>query len=231
MGIVADGLAILLGGLFGGKLQKRCDNGNYRILAIGIMIVSLVGFLENVYNVQGENIVSENLIVVLFSFLLGSKLGEKLKLDEKLSNLSKTSNASMNAFIDAALFFGVGGLQLSGPVLLALNGDSGQLYIKSLVDLPFAIAFGATYGKIVSLSAFPVAAVQILIALIAYFCASFFSSEMTAQLCAMGYVILFFSGYNLMAENQQKVNNINMLPGIFLVMIIKSIWDMVEIGS
>lgn len=107
MGIITDAIAIILGGLFGSKLQKRTSSLNYNILAIAIIIVSLVGFLENVYNVQGENIVSENLLVVLFSFLIGSKIGEKLCIEEKLSNLSKTSNKNINAFIDSMLFSGL----------------------------------------------------------------------------------------------------------------------------
>ena len=228
MGIIFNALTIILGGLFGVKFQKRTSTKNYNILAIAIIIVSLVGFLENVYNVQGENIASKNLIIVLFSFLIGSKIGEMLHIEEKLGNLSKTSNKHFNAFIDSVLFFGIGGLQISGPVLLAINNDSSQLLIKGFVDLPFAIAFGTAYGKVVSLSAFPVAFVQVLIALIAYFSSDFFSNEMTAQLCAMGYIILFFSGFNLITNGKYKINNINMLPGIFLVVLFNLIFLITE---
>ena len=51
MGIITDAIAIVLGGLLGGKLQKRTSDMNYNILSIAIIIVSLVGFLENVYNI------------------------------------------------------------------------------------------------------------------------------------------------------------------------------------
>ena len=223
MGIIADTFAIILGGLFGDKLQKGISSKNNNVLAIAILMVSLVGFLENVYNVQGENINSGNLLVVLFSFVIGSKIGEMLRIEERLSNVGKTSNKFFNAFVDSVLFFGVGGLQISGPILLALNGDSSQLYIKALVDLPFAIAFGATYGKVVALSALPVAGVQLLIALTAYFFAGFLSQQMTAQLCAIGYIILFFSGFNLMTDGEHKISNINMLPSVFLVVLLNLI--------
>lgn len=227
MGIIADALAIVLGGLFGSTLQKRSSK-NYNILAISILIISLVGFLENMYNVQGERINSENLLVVLFSFFIGSKIGERLRIKEKLSNLSKTSNKDLNAFIDASLFFGIGGLQISGPILLALTNDSSQLFTKGLIDFPFAIAFGSTYGRKISLSALPVALVQILIAFIAYFLSDCFSAEMTAQLCAIGYIILFFSGFNLMTNGKYKINNINMLPSIFLVVLFNLIMRVME---
>lgn len=219
MGIVVDALAIAFGGLFGSKLQKKDYAENYHTLGIGIMIVSLVGFVENMFNVQGQSIASENLIIVLFAYMIGSKAGEALHLEERLSYVGKSKNASLNSFVDAALFFGVGGLQICGPVALAINNDNSQLLIKSVVDIPFAIVFGSTCGKIVSLSALPVAAIQILIAVIAYFSAAVFSAEMTAQLCAVGYIILFFSGFNLMTDGRYKINNINMLPGIFFVIL------------
>ena len=228
MGIVANALTIMLGGFLGSKRKVKDSTHNYHILGIGIMIISLVGFFENVYNVQGEKVVSENLLVVIFSYLLGSKIGELLRVEDKLSHLGSTDNASFNAFLDTALFFGVGGLQISGPVLLAVNNDNSQLLLKCFVDAPFAIAFGATYGRVVSLSALPVAAIQIAVALTAYFFSSFFSNEMTAQLCAMGYIILFFSGFNLMTDGKQKVNNTNMLPGIFLVVLFNVIMNIME---
>lgn len=219
MGILADALVIIFGGLFGNKLQKWNTKTSCQTLGIGIMIVSLAGFSENLYRVQGDLIVSKNLIIILLSYLIGSKIGETLRLEEKLSNFGKSKNDSLNAFVDAALFFGVGGLQISGPIVLALNHDNSQLFMKSLVDFPFAIAFGAAYGKVTSLSAFPVAAVQILITLIAHCFSSAFSSDLTAQLCAVGYIILFFSGFNLMTDGKYKVSNINMLPAILLVIL------------
>ncbi len=228
MGILVNALAIMIGGFLGSRRKIKDSAHNYHILGIGIIIISLVGFFENVYNVQGEKVVSENLIIVTLAYLLGSKIGERLRIEDKLSHLGNTDNASFNAFLDAALFFGIGGLQISGPVLLAINQDNSQLLIKSFLDIPFAIVFGATYGKIVSLSALPVAAVQVIVALTAYFFSSFFSSDMIAGLCAMGYIILFFSGFNLMTDGKYKINNINMLPGILLVVLFNIIMSVME---
>ena len=218
MGILTNALVIGLGCLLGGKLRKR--QTNYHTLGITIMIISLVGFIENVFNIDGARITSENLILVLFAFFLGSKLGDLLKLDQRLSYAGNTKSATLNAVIDATLYFGVGGLQISGPIALVLQGDNSQLYIKSLVDIPFALAFGATYGKAAGLSAIPVALVQIIIAVIVYFSASIFTTAMVMQLCAVGYIILFFSGFNLMTDGKHKINNVNMLPGILLVVLL-----------
>lgn len=228
LGILADALAIMFGGLFGSRLQKQ-NSGDYRTLGIGIMIVSLVGFLENMYHVKGENIVSDHLIIVLLSYLLGSRIGDTLHLDERLSNVACSKSIALNAFLDSAMFFGVGGMQICGPIALAVNGDSSQLLIKSAVDLPFAIAFGAAYGKVTALSALPVALIQILIAAAAYFAASLFDAKTVAELCAIGYIVLFFSGFNLVSQGRYKVSNINMLPGILLVLVVNLALDALEV--
>ena len=228
MGIVLNAVVILVGGLFGNKLQKINAIPTNTTLGIGIIIVSLVSFIENMYNVEGGRISSSSLLVILFAFIIGNKIGEVLRIESLLSNYSKTNSRSFNAFIDTTLFFSVGGLQISGPIALALNGDNSQLIIKCVVDIPFAIIFGATYGKITALSALPVAAIQVVIALITWLSAAFFTPEMISQLCAFGYIILFFSGFNLLMKESSKINNINMLPGIFLIIIFNVFKDVVE---
>ena len=227
MGILTNALGIACGGLLGGKLKKGISRENNRILGIGIMIISLVGFFENIYLVTGGTIASDNLLVVLFTYMIGSRLGEWMGLEEKMKRWSKAECQERSALLEAILFFGVGGLQICGPIALAVNRDNSQLLLKSAIDLPFAIALGATYGRVVALSAVPVALGQGLIAVAAFLSASLFSSQLIAELCAMGYIILFFSGYNLITEKKNQISNTNMLPGIALLILyhlILSVW-------
>ncbi len=218
MGILTDALVIVIGALLGSRMgAKKRSSADLHILGIGIIIVSLVGFFENIFSVDETGISAVDLTVVLFAYMIGSKLGEALHLEDAFSNFGKTDNAKLNALIDSFLFFGVGGMQICGPIELALGGDNTQLYLKTAVDIPFALVFGSTYGGFAALSALPVALVQILIAVLAYFSSSFFSERMIAQICAMGYVILFFSGYNLLSDGKHKISNINMMPSLLLV--------------
>ena len=76
----------------------------------------------------------------------------------------------------------IGGLQIAGPILLAVNGDNTQLYLKAIVDFPFAFLMGAAYGKVPMLSCIPVAAIQGLVAVAAYFCGNFISQSMLMSL-------------------------------------------------
>ena len=86
-----------------------------------------------------------------------------------------------------------------------------------MIDFPFAIMFGISYGKKTAFSAIPVAIIQILIAALAMVFGQFLDASVIRQLCAMGYIILFFSGLNLM--NKTKINNVNMILGIFMILL------------
>ena len=227
MGILANAIVIVIFSYLGSRIAGRNFNRYDRVLGIGIMVLSLVGFFENIYSVQGHNIISQNLIVVLLAYMIGYIIGDVLHLDTQLSRLGNTKSKTLNAVIDTTLYFGIGGLQISGPIALALQNDNSQLFLKSFIDIPFSLIFGATYGAIAALSALPVALIQLAIAVIAYLSADFFSAELNMQLCALGYLILFFTGFNLITDQKHRVDNINILPGMLLIIVynfLKTYW-------
>ena len=219
MGFLVDGLSICLGGLLGGILNKKVNIKDYSALAIGIMLISAVGLFENILSISDGKIVGAHTVIVTIALVTGCAIGSALKIEDRLYSLSKTQSLAKNGLIDSIIFFGIGGLQISGPILYAIEGNSFQLILKGVIDFPFALMLGATYGKKVSLSAFPVVLVQILIAVFAHFLGSFFSETLICQLCSLGYLILFFSGFNMICSPKNKIKNINILPGILLIIL------------
>lgn len=219
MGILINGAVIALGALLGSIFKSYAVFKSNSIFGISVMLISLGGVVENVFTVKDNTITAEHLYVVALMLTLGYFVGEWLKLDERLSALSFSESSSLNGFIDATVFFGIGGLQICGSILLAKTGDSSQLILKSIIDLPFSLMFGAIYGKAVMLSAIPVALVQVLIATVAYHLGDFISTSMIAELNSIGFIILFFSGFNMLTDTKHKIKNINMIPAIFAVII------------
>ena len=219
MGIIVNAAVILFGGLLGSLFKTKFIFKSNAIFGISVMLISAVGVIENLFSVVDGRIKSDDVLIVVGALLCGYTLGELCRLEERIGALSGGRGARVNAFLDAALFFGIGGLQICGPILLALKGDSSQLYLKSVIDLPFAIMFGAIYGKAVTLSFIPVSLMQLLIAVAAYFAGSFIGDGMLCQLCSIGYIILFFSGFNLLCESKHKIKNVNMIPSIFIIIV------------
>lgn len=219
MGIIVNSLSIISGTLLGNIFKNKIKLTNYTVLGISIMIISLVSFLENIFAINGMMLKSNELLVVVFSLIIGSFLGDWIDIEGRISYISDNAEKGFSNTIDAALFFGVGGLQVCGPVLMATSGDSSMLILKSLIDFPFAIMFGISYGKSVVLSALPVAITQFLIVALTMASSAFFDTTVVRQLCAMGYIILFFSGFNLICEKKNKINNVNMIIGIIIIIL------------
>lgn len=218
MGIMINALSIASGSLIGSIFKERIRLKNFTVLGISIMIISLVGFFENIFDINATMLKSNALLVVVFSLIIGTLVGDAMQLETKISSISSLSKKGFSDLIDTTIFFAVGGLQICGPILLATVGDNSQLLLKSIIDFPFAMMFGITYSKKVVLSFIPVALGQIIILVLTIVSKTFFDVTVIKQLCAMGYIILFFSGYNLICESEYKINNVNMIIGIFIIL-------------
>lgn len=219
MGIIVNAFMIFSGAVFGSIFKGKTAFKNFTIMGIGIMIISIVGFLENIYNVSGITLKSDELIIIVLALIIGTVIGDMLHMEERLSSVSNVKNKAFAAFVDSSVFFGVGGLQICGAIMLAKSNDSSLLYLKGMIDFPFAILFGASYGKSVVFSAVTVAFGQLIIYALSISAGSFLGEEVISGLCAMGYIILFFSGFNLLCKTEHKINNINMLPAVLIILI------------
>lgn len=226
MGILVNAVAIAIGGLVGGFVKKEISIKKFAIFGVSVGIIALVSFIESVFEIREEGLKSAHLYVLVLALLIGYFVGEVLKLDQRVTGNLKNTQKN-NAFMQASIFFIVGGLQISGPILLGVSGDSSLLYLKSGIDFPFAIMFGAMYGKSASLSALPTALIQLIIAVIAFFAGNIISQQLLSQLCSVGYVILFFSGMNMLSD-EQKMSTVKMLPAIPLVIVINLILTLVS---
>lgn len=213
MGIIVDAASIILGAVLGRIFKSRAVADRNDIFGVGIIIISVAGAFENLFEISDGRIKGDGVLTVVLALTVGYVIGELLRIEKRLAKFSSGQTRTCG-FIDACIFFGVGGLQICGPILLGAEGDSSQLYIKALVDFPFAIMFGAIYGISVLFAALPVAAFQALIAVGAYFCGDFISAGVLARICAVGYVILFFSGLNMLSGAKKKISCVNMLPSV-----------------
>ena len=206
-----------LGSLF----KKTIRLNNIAIFGVGIMIISIVGFFENIFDVSDMVLKSNEMLIVVFSIITGSVIGDYLKIESRLNNMAGLFKGKITGLIDASVFFGIGGLQICGSIMLATSGDSSQLIMKSLIDFPFALMYGMSYGKGTLFSFIPVMAGQLVIVLISTICYNFFNPSLIHQLCAIGYIILFFSGLNLVGEKKCSISPTNMIVSIFIVLLFR----------
>ena len=222
MGIIADAAAILLGAIVGRIFKSKAVFGQTDIFGVGIIIISIAGVIENLFWISDGKIKGEGVLAVVAALIVGYIIGELLKIEERITKIP-SEKRKLGGFVDAAVFFGIGGLQICGPILLGAQNDSTQLYIKSIIDFPFAVMFGAIYGASAAFAALPVAAIQAAIATGAHFFGDFTSAAAISLISAIGYVILFFSGFNMLSVGKKKISAVNMLPAVPLVILFGAI--------
>lgn len=157
IGTVLNVSTILLGGCVGLLLGKRLPEAMRQTVTGGLgLVVALLGLQMA--------LTTRNIIIVMFSVLLGGVLGEWMELEQRLNRLGDWLQSRLTGqgsdhgrvsegFVTASLVFCVGPMALIGPIQDGLLGEYRLLAIKSLLDGFAAMAFSAALGWGVLLSA------------------------------------------------------------------------------
>ena len=126
MGIALNALSIIVGTILGSLFKKTIKLNNLAIFGVGIMIISIVGFFENIFDVSDMVLKSNELLIVVFSLITGSVIGECLKIDARLNNMAAMFKGGISGIVDASVFFGIGGSRTEcNAGKPALNKSSG----------------------------------------------------------------------------------------------------------
>ncbi len=194
MGAIIAGTAI--GSLAGSRLPARMR----RIVLYGIgLVVLLIGFQMAVR--------TQNVLVVLGAILIGSIIGELLRIENRLEQLgqffqkkfSKGSEQSIaEGFVTASLVFCVGPMAILGSISDGLSGDYSLLSIKAVMDGFASVAFGASLGWGVGLSAISILVYQGGITLFAGWLPGALNEAMITEMTATGGLIIIGIGIKLL---------------------------------
>ncbi|MFD2638467.1 DUF554 domain-containing protein [Piscibacillus salipiscarius] len=232
MGVIVNGICILLGTLFGLFFTKIPDRIKDTIMhGIGLTVL-LIGF--------SMALTSDRIIVILLSLVTGAIIGEGIDLDEKLNRLGshieikfkKPGKQSRIAegFVTASLIFVIGAMAVVGALDSGLRGDHGILYTKSIIDGFVALVLTTTMGFGVVFSAVPVILYEGGIALFAtqidqwipQSILDLFIEDMTST----GGLLIFAIGLNLLKITDIKVANL--LPSLVTVGFVLYIYTQVQ---
>ena len=174
---------------------------------------------------------TENPLIVLGSLLIGSLLGEWLRIEDGLQNLGSIleqrfskesddgSNKFVRGFLTASLLFCVGPMTILGSIQDGLTGDYNLLAVKSVLDGFAALAFTSTLGLGVMFSTIIILVYQGGISLLAAQLNTIVTPSMMNELTATGGVILI--GLALSSLLEIKTIRVgNMLPGLLVAPVI-----------
>lgn len=231
VGTALNVTTVVVGGLAGTLLGSRLPEKVQYTVMNGLGLVTMVVGVQMALQTR-------NVLIVLGGILLGGLLGEGFRIQEGLEkvgrflqNLFKTaSKASFSeGFVTASLVFCIGPMAILGSIQDGLSGDFKLLAVKSMLDGFAAVAFSATLGWGVILSAATVLVFQGSVTLMASVLDRMLSPEMIAEMSATGGVLIMAIGLKLLAVKDVRVANflpaLAMAPGIvFLLPKVKAWW-------
>ena len=170
-------------------------------------------------------LVSDSLMIVIFSVIIGALLGEWLKIEAKLEALgaflerkvttkSNDSRSFARGFVTASLVFCVGSMAIVGSLESGLTGNHQTLFAKSMLDGVTSIIFASAMGLGVMFSGLAVFLYQGLITLTATLIKDLLVPETIAQMTSVGGLLIMAIGFNMLRITTIRVGNL--LPAIFL---------------
>ncbi|SHO51326.1 DUF554 domain-containing protein [Desulfopila aestuarii] len=221
LGTLVNALAIIAGSLVGLFFSKGIAD-NYRDI-----IMNGVGLSVILIGIKSA-LVSGDLMVVIFSVILGALLGEAARIEARLEALgkylekkvaAKSSDTSSFArgFVTASLVFCVGSMAIVGSLESGLTGNHQTLFAKSVLDGVTSVIFASAMGLGVMFSGAAVFLYQGLITMTAVFMKNFLVPETISQMTSVGGLLIMAIGFNMLKITTIRVGNL--IPGIFLPLV------------
>lgn len=226
-GTLINVAAIILGSLIGLAAGNRIPEKMRQTL------VSAMGLFTLAYGIFifGQ---TQNMLIPLFALVVGTVIGELLKIEEGLNglgefiqqklagrnpNLSGESQKFVTGFVSASLLFCIGPMAILGSIQDGISGDFQMLAIKSLLDGIASIAFASTLGVGVVFSAVVVLVYQGAISLLAGLIGQGYGDTIVAEMTATGGIILAGIAISNLLQIK-KIRTGSFLPAIFLAVLI-----------
>lgn len=225
LGTLINVLAVLAGGGIGlflkGGMKQRYQDTMMQALGLATIFVGIVGALQGMLTVTDGALGSQGMLLMVLSLTLGGIAGEFLNIELGLERfgewLKKKAHAENNArfveaFVTTSLVICVGAMAVVGSLEDGLNGNPSTLIIKSALDFAIVIVFASTLGIGSLFSAIPIAIWEGGITAAALFVAPYMSDALITDLSAVGSVLIFGVGVNLLFDRGIKVANL--LPAL-----------------
>ena len=218
--IVAGGiLGLLCGSIFNERMQETVR----KACGISTMFIGISGALEGMLTVQEGALSSRWGLLVTLSLVFGAIAGEILGIERRLECfgnwLRNTSGASkdaqfVNGFVTASLTVCVGAMAIIGSIEDGIHGNISILATKSVLDFIIVWIMTSSMGRGCIFSALPVFLLQGGVTLLASFLLPIFTPPALACLSAVGSILIFCVGLNLVWGG--VIRAANLLPAVVI---------------
>ena len=223
LGVVFGGL---LGLLIGQRLSEDFHETLLKVTGVAVFVLGIAGSLENMLVVHGSHVESHGSMMLILSLVIGTVIGELLKIEEGFERLGtwlkeKTGNQGDSSFVDAfmttALTICIGAMAVVGAVQDGLTGDTSTLLAKAILDMVIVLVLTVSKGKGAIFAVVPLVIFQGAITLLAHLIAPIMTPQALSNLSLVGSSLILCVGINLIWGKRIKVANL--LPAVLIAII------------
>jgi len=218
-GTIINIVAILVGGSIGLFLNKRLPQ---RFVVIFFQVIGLFTLFLGI----SMALKTTHMLHMIMALVIGALVGEALQLQKGAEQISTFLKSKLNignekfteGLLTAFLLYCIGSLTILGAIEEGVGDPPRLLYIKSLMDGVSSIALASGLGVGVLFSVVPLFIFQGGITLFASWFGDFFPEIMVTEISAVGGILLIGMSINIL--NIKKINVLNMLPSLAVVIIL-----------
>ena len=238
-GTLLNVTTVLVGSGIGVLLGNRLPQRTREVVTDGLGLVTLLVAALSAVSVRDRSLAhavgsSAPTLIVLGSVLVGGLVGSLLRLEDRLEQLGDLAQRRLGGrqsgpdrerfiegFVLASLVFCVGPLTILGSLSDGLGHGIDQLALKSTLDGFAAVAFAASLGWGVALSAVTVLVVQGGLTLLGWGLGDVLPAAQIAALTATGGVLLIGVALRLLRVRQIPVADL--LPALVVAPVLTAL--------
>ena len=217
LGTTINVLAILLGSCLGILVGAKFREKTRDLIITALGFVTLLAAADAIKELWNAGFASElpkgwPILVILAALLIGALIGNALDIESRLEVMGvkikgrfdpNGSSPFVDGFVSASLLFVIGPMAILGSISDGMGTGIDQLVLKSILDGVTSIAFAASLGWGVAVSALPVGIYQFVL-----------PEYQVLAMTATGGILLLGISFRLLKIKQVPVGNL--LPALFV---------------
>lgn len=216
IGALVNALGIAVGSLVGVAFGSRLPERIRTIVFQGLGLCTVVLGFKMALPTQQP-------LIVIFSIVIGSAVGEACKLESRLMRVGDLLKARLRSsnplftdgMVNASVLFCIGAMAIVGSFDEGIRGDRAVVYSKTLIDSFAALALASAYGLGVLFSAVPVLIYQGSLTVLAGTFQQWLDPAAMTELTAVGGTLIIGIGLNMLEVTRIALSN--MLPSLLAV--------------
>ncbi len=231
VGIIANSLAIVIGGIIGALFGKYLSEEFKDKLNMVFGCCSMSMGISTI-------VLMENMPAVIFSVVVGTSIGIAVHLGDRINNGGRAmqnivqkfvhTNSSMSeeefnsTLVTIIVLFCASGTGIYGSIVSGMTGDHSIMISKAVLDLFTALIFACNLGLVVSIMALP----QFIIFMAMFLCAGIIypltTPSMINDFKACGGFLMLATGFRMIKV--KMFPTADMIPGMILVFPVSGLW-------